>query len=57
MHKRLGWDSRWRKKKKKSTEALEDGKETFVTKEAKKKGKQAGIADFSFLPLLKGNNA
>lgn len=59
MRKRLGWDSRWRKKKKKSPEALADGKETLVceTKEAKKKGKQAGIADFNFLPLLKGNNA
>lgn len=59
MCRRLGWNSRRRKKKKKSTEALEDGKEAFVCKrkEAKKKGTHAGIADFSFLPLLKGNNA
>lgn len=59
LWKGLRWDNRLRIKKKKHTKSLEDGKETFVceTKEAKKKRKQAGIADFSFLSLLKENNA
>lgn len=59
MSKTGGWDVRGEKRKK-SFEALEDGKERHLsvnTREGKKKGKPVGIADFTVLPLLKGNNA
>lgn len=59
MCKRGGWDVRGEKRKK-SIEALEDGKERHLsvnTKGGGGKGKPVGIADFTVLPLLKGNNA
>lgn len=48
------------KREKKSIQAVEDGKERHLsvnTRGGKKKGKPVGIADFTVLPLLKGNNA
>lgn len=53
MCKRLGWDSRWRKKKKKSTEMLEDGKETFVVKQKrqKRKANRLELLTLAFFPF------
>lgn len=56
MSKTGGWDVRGEKRKKESVEALEDGKERHLSVNTRE-GKKKGIADFTVLPLLKGNNA